>query len=136
MKLTAYIDGAARGNPGPAGAGAYFPETDGSAPVELFEALGRATNNEAEYRALLLALGHARNRGATEVAIYSDSELLVEQILGRYRVRADNLKPLFAEALVRAKAFRRFSIAHVRRENNRDADRLANRGADASELRR
>jgi ribonuclease HI len=136
MKLTAYIDGAARGNPGPAGAGVFVPAAGGQGAVELFEGLGRATNNEAEYRALLLALDHARERGATEVTIFSDSELLVQQILGRYRVRADNLKPLFSEALVRAKAFRRFAISHVRRENNKDADRLANRGADASELRR
>ena len=131
-KVTAFIDGAARGNPGPAGAGAYFP-ADGGAATELFEALGRATNNEAEYRALLLALGEAERRGASEVAIFSDSLLLVEQVNGRYRIKAENLKPLAREAVVRAKAFRKFSIAHVRREQNRDADRLANLGADASE---
>jgi ribonuclease HI len=132
MKVVAYIDGAARGNPGPAGAGAYFPG-DGEPAKELFEALGRATNNEAEYRALLLALGEAERRGATEVAIFSDSLLLVEQVNGRYRIKAENLKPLAREALVRAKSFRKFSIAHVRREQNRKADRLANLGADASE---
>jgi ribonuclease HI len=136
VKLTAFIDGAARGNPGPAGAGAYFPSLppEGS-PVELSEALGRATNNEAEYRALLLALRTAAEHGAFEVEIFSDSELLVHQINGRYRVKAENLKPLFAEAVRRAGDFRRFSIRHVRREQNRDADRLANRGADASERR-
>ena len=132
MKVVAYIDGAARGNPGPAGAGAFFPG-DGEPSRELFEALGRATNNEAEYRALLLALGEAERRGATEVSIFSDSLLLVEQVNGRYRIKAENLKPLAREALVRAKAFRKFSIAHVRREQNRQADRLANLGADASE---
>lgn len=132
MKVTAYIDGAARGNPGPAGAGAYVLP-DGGPARELFEALGRATNNEAEYRALLLALGEAARRGATEVAIFSDSLLLVEQINGRFRMKAENLKPLFREAIVRAKSFPRFSITHVRREKNRDADRLANLGADASE---
>ena len=132
MKVTAFIDGAARGNPGPAGAGAYF--VAGEEPArELFEALGRATNNEAEYRALLLALGEAERRGATEVAIFSDSLLLVEQINGRFRIKAENLKPLAREAVLRARAFSKFSIAHVRREKNRDADRLANRGADASE---
>jgi len=132
VKVTAYIDGAARGNPGPAGAGAYF--VAGEEPArELFEALGRATNNEAEYRALLLALGEAERRGATEVAVFSDSLLLVEQINGRFRIKAENLKPLAREAVLRAKAFPKFSIAHVRREKNRDADRLANLGADASE---
>ena len=132
MKVTAYIDGAARGNPGPAGAGAYVPP-DGGPAGELFEALGRATNNEAEYRALLLALGEAERRGATELVIFSDSLLLVEQINGRFRMKAENLKPLFREALLRAKAFPKFSITHVRREKNREADRLANLGADGSE---
>ena len=132
MKVTAYIDGAARGNPGPAGAGAFFP-ADGGPAKELFEALGRATNNEAEYRALLLALGEMERRGATDVAIFSDSLLLVEQVNGRYRIKAENLKPLAREAVLRAKAFRKFSLSHVRREQNRDADRLANLGADASE---
>jgi ribonuclease HI len=132
MKVTAFIDGAARGNPGPAGAGAYFVAGDEPAR-ELFEALGRATNNEAEYRALLLALGEAERRGATEVAIFSDSLLLVEQVNGRFRIKAENLKPLAREAVLRAKGFPKFSIVHVRREKNREADRLANLGADASE---
>ena len=134
VKVTAFIDGAARGNPGPAGAGAYFaPAAPGEPAGELFLALGRATNNEAEYRALLLALEEARRRGADEVTIFSDSLLLVEQIKGRFRVKAENLKPLAREALERARAFPKFSISHVRREKNRDADRLANLGADGSE---
>ena len=134
MKMTAFIDGAARGNPGPAGAGAFLSASGSDQePREFFEALGIATNNEAEYRALLLALDAARRAGATELVIFSDSELLVHQLNGRYRVKAANLKPLFAEALRRAKSFHSFSISHVRREANRDADRLANRGADASE---
>jgi ribonuclease HI len=135
-KLTAFIDGAARGNPGPAGAGAYFPPSDGRPePLELFEALGKATNNEAEYRALLLALRAAREHGADELSLCADSELLVRQMNGDYRVRAENLKPLFAEAVRRAGELDRFSIRHVRREQNRDADRLANLGADVSERR-
>jgi ribonuclease HI len=133
MKFHAHIDGAARGNPGPAGAG-VFVEADGDRPAEEhFEALGHTTNNVAEYRALLLALKQAEESGATEVAIASDSLLLVEQMTGRYRVRAPHLQPLFAEALRRAKAFPRFAIRHVRREQNKKADRLANLGADASE---
>lgn len=134
MKLIAFIDGAARGNPGPAGAGAFFPSgPEGNGPREMFESLGRATNNEAEYRALLLALAEARRAGASELTIFSDSQLLVEQLVGRYRVKAQNLKPLYLEALRRAREFRSFRISHVRREQNRDADRLANRGADLSE---
>lgn len=135
VKVIAFIDGAARGNPGPAGAGAYFAPSAHQPAGELFLALGRATNNEAEYRALLLALEEAARRGATEVAIFSDSLLLVEQIKGRFRIKAENLKPLAREALERARAFPKFSIAHVRREQNRDADRLANLGADGSETR-
>ena len=132
--MTAFIDGAARGNPGPAGAGAFFPATAGhEGPIELFEALGRATNNEAEYHGLLLALRGAQERGATDLSVFADSLLLVEQLNGRFRVKAPNLKPLFAEALKRAKAFRKFSISHVRREKNKEADRLANLGADASQ---
>ena len=135
MRFRAHIDGAARGNPGPAGAGVYVHAEDGLPAEEHFEALGHATNNVAEYRALLLALDRAERRGATEVWIESDSLLLVEQILGRFRVKAVHLQPLFAEALRRSKAFPRFAIRHVRREQNVDADRLANLGADESERR-
>ncbi len=132
MRFRAHIDGAARGNPGPAGAGVFVEAEDGLPAEEHFEALGRQTNNVAEYRALLLALRRAQERGASEVAIASDSLLLVEQMRGRFRVKAPHLQPLFAEALVRAKTFPRFSIRHVRREQNVDADRLANLGADAN----
>lgn len=133
MKFRAFIDGAARGNPGPAGAGVCV-EPEASRPAEEhFEPLGRATNNVAEYRALLLALARAEELQADEVEIYSDSQLLVEQMNGRFRVKAEHLKPLLSEAVARAKRFRRFEIAHVRREQNKQADRLANLGADASE---
>ncbi len=133
MKFRAYIDGAARGNPGPAGAGVWIEPRGEEGAEEHFEALGRTTNNVAEYRALLMALARAAELGAEDVEILSDSELLVRQINGHYRVKADHLKPLVSEAVRRAKGFRRFSIAHVRREQNRNADRLANLGADASE---
>ena len=132
MRFRAHIDGAARGNPGPAGAGVFVEAEDGLPAEEHFEALGRQTNNVAEYRALLLALKRAQERGASDVAIASDSLLLVEQMRGRFRVKAPHLQPLFAEALVRAKTFPRFSIRHVRREQNVEADRLANLGADAN----
>ncbi|MGE5278586.1 MAG: ribonuclease HI family protein [Acidobacteriota bacterium] len=133
MKLRAYIDGAARGNPGPAGAGVWIEPRGEEGAEEHFEALGRTTNNVAEYRALLMALARAAELGAEDVEIFSDSELLVRQINGHYRVKADHLKPLVSEAVRRAKGFRRFSITHVRREQNGNADRLANLGADASE---
>ena len=134
MKFTAFIDGAARGNPGPAGAGVWIASGPGGDPEEHYQALGTTTNNVAEYRALLLALARAEALGAHDVEIFSDSLLLVQQVNGAYRVKADHLKPLVSEAVRRAKGFRKFSIAHVRREQNRDADRLANLGADASEL--
>jgi len=133
MRFRAFIDGAARGNPGPAGAGVYVSAEGESPAEEHFEALGHATNNVAEYRALLLALKRAEEKGATDVSIASDSLLLVQQMMGRYRVKAPNLQPLFSDALRRAKGFRRFAIAHVPREDNKRADRLANLGADASE---
>jgi ribonuclease HI len=133
MRFRAYIDGAARGNPGPAGAGVYIEAVDGRPAEELFEALGRATNNVAEYRALLLALARAGEMRAETVEILSDSLLLVQQINGIFKVKAAHLVPLVSDAVRRAKGFRRFSIRHVPREKNRLADRLANLGADESE---
>jgi ribonuclease HI len=136
MKFRAYIDGAARGNPGPAGAGVFVePERDRPA-LEFYEPLGATTNNVAEYRALLLALERAEEAGADDVDIRSDSRLLVEQLRGNFKIRAEHLKPLLAEAVLRAKRFRRFAITHIPRENNTRADRLANLGADASEKSR
>lgn len=133
MRFRAYIDGAARGNPGPAGAGVYIEAVDGRPAEELFEALGRATNNVAEYRALLLALARAGEMRVETVEILSDSLLLVQQINGIFKVKAAHLVPLVSDAVRRAKGFRRFSIRHVPREKNRLADRLANLGADESE---
>lgn len=133
MKFRAFVDGAARGNPGPAGAGVYIELSDDRVSEELFLALGRTTNNVAEYRALLMALERAVEIGADEVEIFSDSRLLVEQVNGNYRVKAEHLKPLVSQAVLRARGFRRFALVHVPREKNRQADRLANRGADESE---
>jgi ribonuclease HI len=135
VKVLAHIDGAARGNPGPAGAGAYL-QPEGGTDEELFESLGETTNNVAEYRALLLALRRAEELGADTVEVVSDSLLLVQQVNGAFKVRAAHLVPLLSEAVRRAKGFRRFLIRHVRREQNRKADRLANLGADASERAR
>ena len=133
MRFRAHIDGAARGNPGPAGAGVYVEPEEGRPAEELFEALGKATNNVAEYRALLLALKRAQERGAQAVEILSDSLLLVQQVNGIFKIKAPHLIPLVSDAVRKAKSFPRFSIRHVRREENKKADRLANLGADESE---
>jgi ribonuclease HI len=133
VRFRAHIDGAARGNPGPAGAGVYIEPEEGRPEEELFEPLGNTTNNVAEYRALLLALKRAQELNAEAVEILSDSLLLVQQVNGVFKIKALHLIPLLSEAVRRAKSFRRFSIRHVRREENRRADRLANLGADASE---
>lgn len=133
MKFRAWIDGAARGNPGPAGAGVFVEPEHGRPALEFYEPLGSTTNNVAEYRALLLALERAEYAGADEVEIRSDSRLLVEQLRGNFKIRAEHLKPLLAESIIRAKRFRSFSISHIPRDQNVKADRLANKGADASE---
>ena len=133
MRFRASIDGAARGNPGPAGAGVYVEAEHGRPVLEFWEPLGNATNNVAEYRALLLALERAEDAGADEVEIRSDSKLLVEQMHGNFKMHAEHLKPLLAEAVLRAKSFRTFAITHIPREKNTRADRLANLGADVSE---
>jgi ribonuclease HI len=133
VRFRASIDGAARGNPGPAGAGVHIEAVDGRAAEELFEALGKATNNVAEYSALLLALTRAAELKAETVEILSDSLLLVQQVNGVFKVKAPHLIPLVSDAVRRAKQFRRFSIRHIPREKNSLADRLANLGADESE---
>jgi ribonuclease HI len=133
VRFRASIDGAARGNPGPAGAGVHIEAVDGRPAEELFEALGKATNNVAEYSALLLALARAAELKAETVEILSDSLLLVQQVNGVFKVKAPHLIPLVSDAVRRAKQFRRFSIRHIPREKNGLADRLANLGADESE---
>src|SRR6266545_6136320 len=116
MRFRAHIDGAARGNPGPAGAGVYIEAEEDRPAEELFESLGETTNNVAEYRALLLALRRAEERKADTVEILSDSLLLVQQVNGIFKVRAPHLIPIVSDAIRRARSFRRFSIRHIRRE--------------------
>lgn len=125
-----HIDGAARGNPGPAGVGVILYGPDGQALERVCRYIGEATNNVAEYRALLVALERAERLGLAEVEICSDSELVVRQLQGRYRVNHPALLPLFAEAKERMARFRRAAIRHVPREANAEADALANRGID------
>ena len=125
-----HIDGASRGNPGPAGVGVLILRHDGEVLERLHRSIGEATNNVAEYQALLLALEWVREHGYTDLEVRSDSELLVRQIQGRYQVKSPGLRPLYALACARIAAFRRFDIQHVPREENGEADRLANRGID------
>lgn len=125
-----HIDGAARGNPGPAGVGVFIIGPDGAVAERLHRGIGEATNNVAEYRALLLALERAEALGYTDIEVFSDSELLVRQIQGRYQVRHPALKELYAVARERIGRLRRFGVQHVPREQNAEADALANRGID------
>jgi ribonuclease HI len=125
-----FIDGAARGNPGPAGVGVLITGPDGKVVEEIHQSIGEATNNVAEYRALLLALDRARALGCNDIEIYSDSELLVRQLQGRYRVKHPALRAMHAKAMGLIAHFRGFSIAHVPREENAEADALANRGIE------
>ena len=123
-------DGAARGNPGPAGIGAVITGRGGAVLAEIAEGIGETTNNVAEYTAAREGLRRARELGATDVLLRSDSHLLVEQLSGRYKVKNERLKRLHAEVLEIAKDFSRVEFEHVRRERNKEADRLANRGVD------
>jgi ribonuclease HI len=125
----AYIDGGARGNPGPAGYGVRIQTGDGEI-VDLKRPLGIATNNVAEYHGLLAALRWALAHGVRELCVRSDSELLVRQMNGQYRVRHPGLQPLYQEARALARQIGEVRFEHVRRDMNRDADRLANEAMD------
>jgi ribonuclease HI len=130
MSIVAYIDGGARGNPGPAGYGVRVEDEAGTLIDEFHGFLGSATNNIAEYHGLLAALRYARQHGHRKVRIKSDSELLVKQMKGEYRVKNSGLQPLHQEARSIAEGLERIVYEHVRREQNADADRLANLAMD------
>ena len=130
--VTAYIDGGARGNPGPAGYGAYIVDEDGTVLAELFAPLGKATNNVAEYNGLLAALRWALDHEVARLHIRADSLLLVEQMRGNYRVKNEGLQPLHREAQRLAGQIGVVTYEHVRREMNKHADRLSNLGMDAN----
>lgn len=131
-KLIVYTDGGARGNPGPAGIGAVIKNPQGLTIATFKRAIGEATNNVAEYRALLLGLSEAARLGAAEVAVHMDSELVVRQMLGRYKIKEPALKVLAGDVLQLVKRFSQVSFTHVPREQNRDADRLVNEAIDGS----
>ena len=128
----AYIDGAARGNPGPASYAVILRGPDGNVVSELKKSIGRETNNVAEYFALIAALDYAAGHGIRKLRIRSDSELLVRQMQGRYKVKSPDLPPLHERASKLARALDYFAIEHVPREENRGADRLANEALDGA----
>ena len=130
MEVVAYIDGGARGNPGPAGYGVRIEQPDGTLVEEFWESIGVATNNVAEYRGLLAALEWARDHDLRDVRVRSDSQLLVQQMLGNYKVKHPGLRPLHAKARLLAHELGRVAFEHVPRESNTHADRLANAAMD------
>jgi ribonuclease HI len=128
--IVAYIDGGARGNPGPAGYGVRVENDRGDLVEEFYGFLGSATNNIAEYNGLLAALRYAQQHGHKVVRIKSDSELLVKQMTGQYKVKNPGLQTVYHQAQTLARALDRVAYEHVRREQNKDADRLANLAMD------
>jgi ribonuclease HI len=131
--LTAYIDGGARGNPGPAGYGVHIQGPDRAVLDELHGALGVATNNVAEYNGLLAALQWAKRHGHAALHVKSDSLLLVQQMRGHFKVKHPGLLPLYAKARLLAHDIGHVTFEHVPREMNEDADRLSNLGMDEAE---
>lgn len=129
-KLIVNVDGGARGNPGPAAIAAVVRSDGGEVLEERGERIGRATNNVAEYRALLLGIERAAALGASELELIGDSELIVRQVKGDYKVKDPNMRRLHAEVVQALRPFARWTIRHVRREQNADADRLVNRALD------
>ena len=130
IRLRLYSDGAARGNPGPAGAGAVLVEPSGQVVDRLGKFLGHQTNNYAEYQGLLLGLKRARELGVREVEVFADSELMIRQLGGRYQVRSPSLRPLYDEAVKLLNDFSRVKLVHVPREMNQAADEMSNRAID------
>lgn len=126
-----HADGASLGNPGPAGIGVVI-RADGES-IEISEHIGVATNNVAEYSALLRGLEEMKRLRAEDISVYLDSELIVKHIKGQYRVKNEGLKPLYQKALGLIRSFRKFSITHVPREKNARADRLSKQGAKHTE---
>jgi len=124
-----YTDGASRGNPGLAGVGAMLLSPGGKV-IELKKFLGKQTNNFAEYQAMLLALEELQKQKARHVIVRADSELMIKQMRGEYRVKNENIKPLYQKAIGFLKEFSSVSFEHVRREQNKEADRLANQAID------
>lgn len=130
MRLTVHVDGGSRGNPGPAAAAAVLSAPDGGVLARDSVLIGVATNNVAEYRGLLLGLELARSQGASEVEVVNDSELVAKQVNGIYRVKHPDMRPLHAQAMAALKAFDRWKVRSVPREQNSAADALVNEALD------
>jgi ribonuclease HI len=130
MKAIVHVDGGARGNPGPAAAASVITSPDGEVIDEHAQPIGTATNNVAEYRALLLGLERARELGATEVEVVGDSELIAKQVQGVYKVKHEAMRPLHRQAMAALGGFERWSIRTVPREQNAHADALVNAALD------
>lgn len=130
--ITTYTDGASRGNPGPAGIGAYLLDEAGKPLAEVAEYVGITTNNEAEYRALILALSRAREMQASHVQCFLDSELVVRQMNGQYKVKSEKMLKFFGDVKNLVAKFTSVTFTHVPREhpNQKIADKLANKGID------
>jgi ribonuclease HI len=130
VKVVVHVDGGARGNPGPAAVGAVASDAGGEPLLERGVYIGEATNNVAEYKAVLLGLELARELGAREVEVINDSELVARQIGGQYKVKHAGLKPLFLETMRELREFDDWSVRNVRRESNERADELVNEALD------
>ncbi|HEY5190180.1 MAG TPA: ribonuclease HI family protein [Solirubrobacteraceae bacterium] len=131
MRLTVHVDGGARGNPGPAAIGVVVSDGDGGVLDELAERIGVATNNVAEYRALLRGIERAAALGAREIELVNDSELVAKQLTGAYKVKHPAMKPLYEEAMAALRGFDAWRIRSVPRAENAEADRLVNEALDA-----
>lgn len=133
-KLLLYTDGGSRGNPGPSGIGVVVLDSKRKKVSEIFRYIGETTNNVAEYTALVSGLEEAIAQDATEVAVYMDSELLVKQLNGEYKVRDANMKALFEKSLGLLKKFKSFEVNHIEREKNKEADKLVNKAINLAGL--
>lgn len=134
MPASLHTDGGARGNPGPAGIGVVLADEHGEVVADLAKGIGATTNNVAEYQALLAGLELALDRGIRELDVYLDSKLVVSQVSGEWKIKDERLRALAAKAQILMGKFDSISIQHVRREQNADADALANQGMDAAAL--
>jgi ribonuclease HI len=132
MKGCFYTDGGARGNPGPAGIGVVIKDSNGKVIRDFSGFIGRATNNEAEYQSLIKGLELALDCGLNDCKAWMDSELVVKQINGEYRVKKKELKILWLQARSLIGEFEKFELSHIKRENNQEADALVNQAIDAS----
>ena len=133
-KVVLYTDGGSRGNPGPSGIGVVVLDSKKKKIKEISKYIGEATNNIAEYSALVCGLEEAATLGASDVVVFMDSELLAKQLSGEYRVKDGNIRPLFEKALGILKNFSSFEIKHIAREKNKEADKLVNKAINLAGL--